>query len=58
MVFLEPHSVDSVADDVSRNDFFMQRTLGCVGELSAAQATVIGAEARRPMFKAKHIGRI
>ena len=32
--FPGPRSVESVADDVARNDFFVQRTLVCVGELS------------------------
>ena len=32
--FPGPRSVESVADDVSWNDFCVQRTLVCVGELS------------------------
>ena len=57
--FPGPRSVESVADDVSRNDFFVQRTLGCVGELSLAQSPGIGVmQESRPMSKAKNIGRI
>ena len=49
----------SVTDDVSRNDFFMQRTLGCVEELSLAHSPGIGVRKEsRPMSEAKHIGRI
>ena len=57
--FPGPRSVESVADDVSRNDFFVQRTLECVGELSLAQPPGIGVRKEsRPMSKAKNIGRI
>ena len=57
--FPGPRSVESVADDVSRNDFFVQRTLVCVGELSLAQSPGIGVRAESPpIFKAKNIRRI